>query len=414
MNEEMRIDPDVLRECVTKIFLSAAIPPEQAALVAAHLVEADMVGHPSHGVHRVPWYLQEIAAGKMRPFPDLRPERALDNSEVWDVARGFGIIAAERAMQRAVELAQERTLALVAVRAASHTGRLGAYSTLAARAGCLGLMVLNGGARFVAPFGSGAVRLPPNPLSFSAPIDEHRVMTLDMSTSTSAVGKAQVAALEGRPLPLGFMVNEAGEDVTDAARFLRGGGGHAPAGRRAPRAQRIWSGYDGRGVGRRAFRRRCQPARCRPGQRLFLPGDSHRKLPAAGGILRRDASPFGLGEGLATSSGALGGTLPRRARGRGAARGKRERCAALDGDLGTVALVRGRVGDRAAHLKLDGADGRFGEGGRVVQFCLSVVCWRRYAEAFEVRKWDQEDPVWCLIGATQGVLLGYGLRWFRA
>ena len=114
-----------------------------------------MVGHPSHGVHRVYWYLEQIAAGRMRPFPEVQPERALPSSEVWEVSRGFGIIAAERAMRRAIELARERTLALIAVRDASHSGRLGAHSFLAARQGCLGLMVLNGGKRFVAPFAAG-------------------------------------------------------------------------------------------------------------------------------------------------------------------------------------------------------------------------------------------------------------------
>ena len=230
MTDGVRVAPGALHDCVKEIFVSVDIPPEQAERVATHLVESELVGHPSHGVQRVRWYLDEISLGRMRTFPAVQPERATPSSEVWDVARGFGIVAAERAMRRAVALAQERTMALIAVRDASHTGRLGAHSFLAARAGCLGLMVLNGGARFVAPFGSGVVRLPPNPLSFSAPIDEERVMTIDMSTSTSAVGKAQVAALEGRPLPLGFMVNEAGEDVTDATRFLRGEAAMRPLG----------------------------------------------------------------------------------------------------------------------------------------------------------------------------------------
>ena len=230
MSDGVRIAPGALHDCVKEIFVSVEIPPQQAEQVATHLVESDMVGHPSHGVQRIRWYLDLIASGEMNPFPAVQPERATPSSEIWEVARGFGIVAAERAMRRAVALAEERTLALVAVRDASHTGRLGAHSTLAAHEGCLGLMVLNGGARFVAPFGSGVVRLPPNPLSFSAPIDEERVMTIDISTSTSAVGKAQVAALEGRPLPLGFMVNEAGEDVTDAARFLRGEAAMRPLG----------------------------------------------------------------------------------------------------------------------------------------------------------------------------------------
>ena len=230
MSDGVRVAPGDLRDCVRKIFVSVGVPPPQAEQVAAHLVESDLVGHPSHGVQRVRWYLELLATGEMKPCPEAAPERTTPSSEIWDVARGFGIVAAERAMRRAVALAQERTLALVAVRNASHTGRLGSHSTLAAREGCLGLMVLNGGARFVAPFGSGVSRLPPNPLSFSAPLDEERVMTIDMSTSTSAVGKAQVAALEGRPLPLGFMVNEAGEDVTDAARFLQGEAAMRPLG----------------------------------------------------------------------------------------------------------------------------------------------------------------------------------------
>ena len=310
MSEEIRVDPDALRECVTQIFHSVAIPPEQAALVAAHLVEADMVGHPSHGVQRVPWYLEHIAAGKMRPLPDLRPERALANSEIWEVAGGFGIIAAERAMQHAVALAQERTLALVAVRAASHSGRLGAHSFLAARQGCLGLMVLNGGKRFVAPFGSGVSRLPPNPLSFSAPIDDQRVMTIDMSTSTSAVGKAQVAALEGRPLPLGFMVNEAGEDVTDATRFLNDEAAMRPLGGAllghkgfglAMMVEVLAGALSGAGVSQHDEQRGNGFA-C-----LAIRIDSFLPLAEFHEEMQRFA---GLGEGCAADSGAPSGTVP--------------------------------------------------------------------------------------------------------
>ena len=222
MSATVRVEAQALWDCVQQIFVAVDIPPEQAAQVATHLVESDMLGHPSHGVHRVHWYLELIAAGEMKPLTAIQPERALPSSEIWAVGHGLGIVAAEQAMQRAIALAQQNTVALVAVRDASHCGRLGAYSALAARAGCLGLMVLNGGKRFVAPFGSTVRRLPPNPLSFSAPIDEERELTVDISTSVGAGGKAQVAALEGRPLPTGFMVDEAGADATDAASFLRG------------------------------------------------------------------------------------------------------------------------------------------------------------------------------------------------
>lgn len=222
MSETVRIEPQALRDCVKQIFVSAGIPAEQAEKVAIHLVESDMVGHPSHGVQRIRWYLDEIAIGGMRPLADIQPLRATPSNEVWAVNKGLGIVAAERAMRRAVAMARERTLALVAVRNASHCGRLGAFSVIAAQDGCLGLMFLNGGARFAAPFGSGVRRLPPNPLAFSAPFAERQAITVDISASASAVGKAQVAALEGRPLPVGYLVDEAGEDATDAAAFLRG------------------------------------------------------------------------------------------------------------------------------------------------------------------------------------------------
>ena len=72
MSEELRVAPAALQQCVREIFASVGIPAEQAEQVAAHLVEADMVGHSSHGVHRVPWYLEQIAGGQMRPFPEIQ------------------------------------------------------------------------------------------------------------------------------------------------------------------------------------------------------------------------------------------------------------------------------------------------------------------------------------------------------
>jgi LDH2 family malate/lactate/ureidoglycolate dehydrogenase len=213
---------ETLNNISIDILHAAGLPRAQAEVAAHHLVEANLVGHDSHGVIRIPQYVPQLVSGKLRPVGSQKIVRERPASVVMDANGSFGIVLAYEAMQRAVEMALDNTFGAVAVHHSGHIGRLGAYPPLAAEKDCIGVVLLNGGAQFVAPYGGVARRLPPNPLAISVPTANGVMPMLDMTTSVAAGGKVDVYRARGLPLPDGWLVDAAGNTVNDATRFREG------------------------------------------------------------------------------------------------------------------------------------------------------------------------------------------------
>jgi uncharacterized oxidoreductase len=133
-------------------------------------------------------------------------------------------------MQMAVDRAKQHTLGAVAVHRSSHIGRLGAFPPLAAAQDCIGILMLNGGGRFAAPFGGTGRRLPPNPIAISVPTLNGPAMMLDITTSMVAGGKVLVQQSHNQPVPEGWLVDIHGNTVTDPSTFLTGESAMLPLG----------------------------------------------------------------------------------------------------------------------------------------------------------------------------------------
>lgn len=211
------------------VFEMAGVPTDQAHILTDHLVESNLMGHDSHGVIHIPGYVKGLQEGRMQPVGNHKIVRETPASLTIDANRSIGIVLAYQTMQMAVERAQKHTLGAVAVHQASHIGRLGAFPPLAAAQDCIGLLMLNGGGRFTAPFGGTARRLPPNPIAISVPTFGPPMM-LDITTSMVAGGKVMVANARGQTVPADWLVDQAGQVVTDPAAFLAGEAAMLPVG----------------------------------------------------------------------------------------------------------------------------------------------------------------------------------------
>ncbi len=209
-----------LRALGYEIFENAGLPSDQAMIVADHLVDANLTGHDSHGILRIPLYAREVSSGVVQPAGNHKIVRETPAALTIDANNSFGIVLCNQAMQWAVDRARQRTFGAVAVHHTGHIGRLGDFPPIAARQGCLGLLMLNGGQRWVAPFGGAGRRLPPNPIAFSAPATGGRTMTVDMTTSMVAGGKIMVLNARGQPVPDGWMVDEQGNPATDSQLWM--------------------------------------------------------------------------------------------------------------------------------------------------------------------------------------------------
>ena len=160
-----------------------------------------------------------LIEGRVKAFGDHEVVRETAASQVVDAKRALGVPMAKYAMEWSVARAKERTFGAMAVHQSGHIGRLGAYPPMAAKEDCIGLVLLNGGGPFAAPFGGTAQRLPPNPISISAPTAEGAPLMLDMTTSMVAGGKVSLYHAVQEPVPPDWLIGEDGEPVTDTNLF---------------------------------------------------------------------------------------------------------------------------------------------------------------------------------------------------
>jgi uncharacterized oxidoreductase len=213
--------PDQLEAFATRIFAALGVPPGDAAWVARLLVRANLRGHDSHGVIRVPQYAGSIRKGETNPRPAMQVLDDTPTTAILDGDLGLGQVVARRATEVALEKAARQGLAAVGVRRSNHIGRLADYAELAAEQGFVGLVWTNAPtAPSVVPHGGTARRLSTNPLAVAIPGPGGSVaISVDMATSIVAEGKVRVKRNRKEPLPAGWAIDPAGRPVSDPEVF---------------------------------------------------------------------------------------------------------------------------------------------------------------------------------------------------
>ncbi len=210
-----------LEKLTRDIFTARNVSDDDAAWIATLLVRANLRGHDSHGVIRIPQYVEAIKRGTLNPRPKTRLVVDTPTIAVLDGDGGFGQVVARQGIALAIERARTHGLAAVALRGTNHVGRLADYAEMAAREGLLGLLWANArGGLNVAPWGGAARRLGTNPHAIAVPGPHGTVaMSHDFATSVWAEGKLRVKFNRGESVPPGIMLNGRGEPSTDPREY---------------------------------------------------------------------------------------------------------------------------------------------------------------------------------------------------
>lgn len=209
-----RFPETVLQEFATDLLVAVGVRRDRAATAIAHLLIADLWGVESHGVARLPTYVNRLRAGLIDPDANLSVERELASTLSLNGNNGLGLLVGPEAMQRTIAKARESGICLTTVRGSNHFGIVGAYAAMAAAEGLCGMAMTNAG-KLVVPVNGAKPMLGTNPMGFAAPTASGRPLLVDMSTSTVAWGKIEIARRAGRLIPLGWAVDEAGAPTTD-------------------------------------------------------------------------------------------------------------------------------------------------------------------------------------------------------
>lgn len=209
-----------------RILEGAGCHAELATLITSHLVDSDLCGVESHGIFRARQYAKEFRSGYLNPYaiPSVDDEDAATMRV--DGQGGIGIAAMDFATRCGISAAKKHGVVAIGVQNIGHTGRLGAFGEMAAKAGCL-FIACGGGARerwrMVAPYGGAQGMLPTNPWCVAIPGGDRGPAVLDFATGQIAGGWIYAAEQSGALLPEGAIIDAAGQPTRNPADFFDGG-----------------------------------------------------------------------------------------------------------------------------------------------------------------------------------------------
>jgi L-2-hydroxycarboxylate dehydrogenase (NAD+) len=214
------VSADEERTLAVSILAALGAPADEAAIQAEQLVEADLRGHASHGIQRLPLIVDRIRNGVTVPGAQIEVNWQTPTVASIDAGRGLGPVVALRVVELISVRARETGIAVAAVRNNNHLGMLGPYVEALARRGQLGLAMTTSEA-LVHPFGGRKAMVGTNPLAIAIPADPD-AFVLDMATAEVSMGRILAHLNRGEPIPSGWALDEQGAPTTDPEAAARG------------------------------------------------------------------------------------------------------------------------------------------------------------------------------------------------
>jgi LDH2 family malate/lactate/ureidoglycolate dehydrogenase len=209
------VDASALRDFTREIFARVGFASAGAAVQADVLVWANLRGVDSHGVLRIPWYVELVDKGLMKPQPNIRVLVETPATFLVDADHAPGPVVTTQIMEWVIRKAREAGIGWALIRDTTHQGPLGYYTSLAAKAGLAGIAIVCSPPN-MAPYGAKGPGVHNAPISIAVPAGRHQRLLLDMATSVAAGGKLQLARDKSVPIPLDWALDKQGNPTTDA------------------------------------------------------------------------------------------------------------------------------------------------------------------------------------------------------
>jgi LDH2 family malate/lactate/ureidoglycolate dehydrogenase len=219
------INHNDLRNFITQLMQAYGASEDEALLVSEHTVEANLVGHDSHGVIQIPTYIDRIQRGHIKPGVKIEVTNETRTTARINGNWGFGYHVSDFAMKLAIKKAREDNIAAITVVQQSHVGRVASYPLMAAKEGLIAIMTADSGRgpKMVVPFGGKERKLGTNPICIAFPSNLEGTMFIDMATSSVAAGKINLARSRNENIPQGWIIDKDGNQTNDPNDFSQGG-----------------------------------------------------------------------------------------------------------------------------------------------------------------------------------------------
>lgn len=212
---------DVMNRFLIDAFKGYGVPEEDAKICADVLLESDRRGIESHGCNRFkPIYIDRIVKGTLKPITEIEVLKDTPTTLVYDAHDGMGMVASYRMMEALIEKAKKYGMAGGAIRNSTHYGIAGYWTTMATKAGMIGVTGTNARPSIAPTFGVENM-MGTNPLTWAIPTDEEFPFCIDCATSVVQRGKIEYYAREGKDTPAGMVISHDGSSMTDSSAILK-------------------------------------------------------------------------------------------------------------------------------------------------------------------------------------------------
>ena len=215
------VSPEAAEAFTRQLMLAHGLPEQDAATVAHCLVSADLRGVDTHGIARLPIYLDRVRRGLINAKPNLKAERVTPVAATLDGQDAFGFVVGMCAVNEAMAMARDHGIGVVSARRSTHFGMAASYALPAIEAGFI-VMVFSNASPAMPPWGGKDGLLGTNPFCVGAPGGKHPPFLLDMSPAVAARGKIRRAERRGEQVPLGYALDAQGRATTDPKAALGG------------------------------------------------------------------------------------------------------------------------------------------------------------------------------------------------
>lgn len=221
MSDRKLVSPEALQEFSQAAFASAGMADEEARIVAVDLVKANLRGIDSHGVSRIPMYLERLDKGLVNPRPEIKVTKVAGAVAHVDADNAMGFLPSHLAMDTAMELAKDAGIGMVGVSRSTHFG-MGALYALQAIEKNYVSMIFTNSSPAIAMWGGRSAFLGASPVAAGIPGGKSAPFVMDMAMTVIARGKIRLAAMRGESIPEGLALDVDGTPTTDAAKAFEG------------------------------------------------------------------------------------------------------------------------------------------------------------------------------------------------
>ncbi|HEV7266787.1 MAG TPA: Ldh family oxidoreductase [Falsiroseomonas sp.] len=218
---EATLPEERLLALATRALVRGGMRDEEAALAARVLVLADLFGLRTHGISRIPQYLDRVRLGGIDARAEVQVERVAPALAMVDGRNGIGPLVGMCALDAALEGARQAGIGAAFARGSNHFGPIMPYALIAAEQGFATIIASNASTT-IAPWGGKDTRLGNNPLGIGVPNPGGDPIILDMALSVAARARIREHAARGAPIPEGWAADAEGRPTNDAAAALKG------------------------------------------------------------------------------------------------------------------------------------------------------------------------------------------------